>query len=142
MGEFLKRGFPGLQSIKDLPILQDRPPPGGFPSIRVDKRLPSTGPTGAVLIGVGLAVMAYGHYKLSIYSHDIKSEAEEIRAIRQTILPVLQAEYELRYLKDARTRSAYEAEIMKNVPGFTPGECTTRHRWMMPKEHFLSRSLI
>lgn len=41
-------------SIKDLPILQDAPPPGGFPSIRIERRLPNTGPTGVAIFAGGL----------------------------------------------------------------------------------------
>lgn len=65
MTEVVKRGFPGLKSVKDLPIVQDAPPPGGFPSIRIERRLPSTGPTGiAIFAGLG-AIMAYGFYQLN-----------------------------------------------------------------------------
>lgn len=64
MTEFVKRGSPGLGSIKDLPVLQDAPPPGGFPSIRIDRRLPSTGPTGVAIFGIVAAIMGYGFYDL------------------------------------------------------------------------------
>ena len=53
------------QSVKDMPILQDVPPPGGFPAIRIQRRLPSTGPTGVTIFAVGAAVMAYGYYRVS-----------------------------------------------------------------------------
>ena len=53
-----------LQSVKDMPVLQDGPPPGGFPSVRYARRLPSTGPTGFTMFAVGAAVMAYGFYKV------------------------------------------------------------------------------
>ena len=36
------------QSVKDMPVVQDGPPPGGFPAIRYARRVPSTGPTGAL----------------------------------------------------------------------------------------------
>eukprot|EP00983_Pelagomonas_calceolata_P000836 30109-Pelagomonas_calceolata.AAC.3 len=77
--EFLKRGVPGLSSIKDLPVTQDAPvsegcqgalhgsgsmPPGGFPSIRIERRLPNTGPTGAAIFGIATAIMGYGFYQL------------------------------------------------------------------------------
>jgi NADH dehydrogenase (ubiquinone) 1 alpha subcomplex subunit 13 len=54
-----------LQSVKDMPIVQDMPPVGGFPSIRIQRRLPSTGPTGMAIFAVGGAVMAYGYYQVS-----------------------------------------------------------------------------
>jgi hypothetical protein len=55
--------FSPRQSVKDLPILQDSPPPGGFPAIRIERRLPSTGPTGVTIFAVGAVVSAYGYYK-------------------------------------------------------------------------------
>lgn len=54
------------QSVKDLPILQDAPPPGGFPSIRIERRLPSTGPTGVAIFAMLGAVMGYGFYKVRV----------------------------------------------------------------------------
>lgn len=47
-----------------MPIVQDMPPVGGFPSIRIQRRLPSTGPTGVAIFAVGGAVMAYGYYQV------------------------------------------------------------------------------
>lgn len=44
--------------------MQDMPPVGGFPSIRIQRRLPSTGPTGVAIFAVGGAVMAYGYYQV------------------------------------------------------------------------------
>lgn len=44
-----------------LPPLQ---PPGGFPSIRIERRLPNTGPTGAAIFGIAAAIMGYGFYQL------------------------------------------------------------------------------
>lgn len=64
MTEFLHRGNAGMKNIKDLPVLQDVPPPGGFPSIRIERRLPNTGPTGVAIFGVVAAVMGYGFYQM------------------------------------------------------------------------------
>lgn len=57
-----------LQSVKDMPVVQDGPPPGGFPSIRWGRRIPSTGPTGFTLFALGTVVMAYGFVKVSFRS--------------------------------------------------------------------------
>jgi GRIM-19 protein len=59
---------PAMQSVKDMPIVQDGPPPGGFPSVRYARRLPSTGPTGPTLFLVSGAIMAYGFYLVGLYS--------------------------------------------------------------------------
>jgi GRIM-19 protein len=39
-------------------MVQDGPPPGGFPSVRYARRLPSMGPTGPTLFLVSGAVMS------------------------------------------------------------------------------------
>ena len=53
-----------MQSIKDMPVLQDGPPPGGFPSVRYARRIPSTGPAGFTLFAVTASIMAYGFIKV------------------------------------------------------------------------------
>lgn len=55
------------QSVKDMPVFQDGPPPGGFPSVRYARRIPSTGPSGAALFAVGGVIMAYGFYKVNSF---------------------------------------------------------------------------
>lgn len=47
-----------------MPIVQDAPPPGGFPTIRIERRLPSTGPTGVAIFAGLAAIMGYGFYKV------------------------------------------------------------------------------
>ena len=42
--------------------MQDGPPPGGFPSVRIARRIPSTGPGGFTVFAVSSAIMAYGFY--------------------------------------------------------------------------------
>ena len=48
-----------------MPVLQDGPPPGGFPSIRYARRVPTTGPGGFTLFAIAGAVMGYGFYQVS-----------------------------------------------------------------------------
>lgn len=43
-------------------MVQDGPPPGGFPSVRIARRIPSTGPGGFTLFAVSASIMAYGFY--------------------------------------------------------------------------------
>ena len=64
MTEASLRGGPGLRSVKDMPVLQDGPPPGGFPSVRYGRRIPNTGPTGTAIFGVSALVISYGFYKV------------------------------------------------------------------------------
>lgn len=142
MTEVLKRGFPGMKSVKDLPIVQDAPPPGGFPSIRIERRLPSTGPTGVAIFAMLGAVMGYGFYKLNEQRVDKKFEADEIYAVRKVVHPILQAEWDLRYMEHQRKELEQEAKIMKDVPDWKVGEPTARRRWLPPLESFAKRPLI
>ena len=59
------------QSVKDMPVLQDGPPPGGFPSVRYARRIPSTGPTGFTLFALTSVIMAYGFVKVSKISKNL-----------------------------------------------------------------------
>ncbi|GLC39695.1 hypothetical protein PLESTB_001854100 [Pleodorina starrii] len=142
MTEVLKRGFPGMKSVKDMTIVQDAPPPGGFPSIRIERRLPSTGPTGVAIFAALAAIMGYGFYKLSERRQEKRFEADEILTVRKIVQPVVQAEWDLRYLEHLRKEREEEAKIMKNVPGWKVGEPTTRHRWLPPLESWDKRPLI
>ena len=58
-----------MQSVYDMPVVQDGPPPGGFPPLRYARRLPSTGPTGFTLFAVAGAIMAYGFVKVGQTNH-------------------------------------------------------------------------
>lgn len=53
-----------VQSVLDMPVLQEAPPPGGFPSIRIERRLPNTGPTGVAIFGIVGAIMSYGFWQV------------------------------------------------------------------------------
>lgn len=85
-----------LQSVKDMPILQDGPPPGGFPAIRYARRVPSTGPTGLTLFAVGSVVVAYGFYKVGQTNKGRRADKEEHFAARKALSPFLQAEEDRR----------------------------------------------
>uniref|UniRef100_A0A7S0UW27 NADH dehydrogenase [ubiquinone] 1 alpha subcomplex subunit 13 n=1 Tax=Polytomella parva TaxID=51329 RepID=A0A7S0UW27_9CHLO len=142
MTEFVNRGFPGLKSIKDLPKVQDVPPPGGFPSIRIERKLPNTGPTGlAVFLGF-TAFMALAVNQARDRKSTNRLEAEEVYTARSILHPILQAEWDLRYLEHQRKEREDEAKIMKDVPGWKVGEATSRRRWLPPVESFDVRPLI
>jgi len=79
-----------------MPIVQDGPPPGGFPAVRYARRIPSTGPTGITLFAVGGIVMAYGFYKLGQGNKIRRAEAEEVTQARRALVPFLQAEEDRR----------------------------------------------
>ncbi|GBF93375.1 NADH-ubiquinone oxidoreductase subunit [Raphidocelis subcapitata] len=130
MTEVIKRGFPGMKSVKDLPVLQDGPPPGGFPAIRIERRLPSTGPAGVTIFAVGAAVSAYGYYKIYNMIQQRKADTRELELTRAPLIPVLQAEDDIRWCARRKQQLEEEARIMKDVPGWVvgaPTSATGRH---------------
>ncbi|WZZ39750.1 hypothetical protein YC2023_036009 [Brassica napus] len=74
------RKKPRMASVKDMPLLQDGPPPGGFLPVRALK--------------------------------------EEKYAARRAILPILQAEEDERFVSEWNKYLDYEADVMKDVPGW------------------------
>jgi NADH dehydrogenase (ubiquinone) 1 alpha subcomplex subunit 13 len=137
MTEFLKRGAPGMISVKDMPVVQDMPPVGGFPSIRINRRLPSTGPKGAAVFAVGAAVMAYGYYNVYHMIQDRKAGLHDLQMHRAPIIPVLQAEEDIKWAARRQAELAYEAHIMKDVPGWEVGKSNSATgRWIPPPTPF------
>jgi NADH dehydrogenase (ubiquinone) 1 alpha subcomplex subunit 13 len=133
MTETLRRGYPGMKSVKDMPVVQDGPPPGGFPSVRYARRLPSTGPTGPTLFLVSGAIMAYGFYLVGQTNIERRAHRAEKFAARKTLVPVLQAEEDRRWVEHKRRWDAQEAEVMKNVKDWKVGESVySDNRWMPP----------
>ncbi|MBA0725153.1 hypothetical protein Golax_021758 [Gossypium laxum] len=58
---------------------------------------------------------------------------EEKFAARRAVLPVLQAEEDERFVKEWKKYLEYEAEVMKDVPGWKVGENVYNSgRWMPP----------
>eukprot|EP00891_Asterochloris_glomerata_P004399 jgi/Astpho2/4399/Aster-00018 len=122
-----------MASVKDLPVLQDGPPAGGFPSIRFARRLPSTGPTGFTLFSVTTAIMAYGFYKVGETNHERRAEKLEKKLARYAIMPVLQAEEDRRWLEAHHKFVEQEAKIMEGVDGWEPGKSVySSKNWMPP----------
>lgn len=135
MTETLKRGFPGMKSVKDMPILQDVPPPGGFPAIRIERRLPSTGPTGVTIFATGIAVMAYGYYKVYGMIQERKQDKYYLDSLRAAIIPVLQAEADMKYLEIERQKREQELKLMGKSPEWQPDWTNSETgRWIPPLE--------
>lgn len=134
MTEILKRNRPGMTSVKDMPILQDVPPPGGFPAIRIERRLPSTGPTGVTIFGVTAAVMAYGYYKVWQMTKQRRLDAAETQMLRDAISPSLQAETDILYVRQQKRQAEEEQRIMSKVPGWKGDTTDASMRWIAPPQ--------
>ena len=122
------------QSVTDLPVSQDGPPPGGFPSVRYARRIPNTGPSGAVVFGLVLLGMGYGFHKTAQYNKRGNKLKEEIYNTRMALAPYLQAEADRVFVQRQAKFHAWEAEVMKDVPGWEVGKSVYNTRWMPPAD--------
>ena len=78
--------------------MQDMPPPGGFPAVRFARRIPNTGPSGVAIFTVSALVIGFGFYRVgqgNLYRRECRAEK---KAARETLLPLLQAEEDRRYV--------------------------------------------
>ncbi|KAH0889423.1 hypothetical protein HID58_051852 [Brassica napus] len=91
------RKKPRMASVKDMPLLQDGPPPGGFLPVRYARRISNTGPSAMAIF---------------------RALKEEKYAARRAILPILQAEEDERFVSEWNKYLDYEADVMKDVPGW------------------------
>lgn len=64
MTESLVRNKPGMASIKEMPVLQDGPPPGGFAPVRYARRIPTSGPSATAIFLTTFGAFAYGMYQV------------------------------------------------------------------------------
>lgn len=64
MTESLVRNKPGMASIKEMPVLQDGPPPGGFAPVRYARRIPTSGPSATAIFLTAFGAFAYGMYQV------------------------------------------------------------------------------
>ncbi|ERN18784.1 NADH dehydrogenase [ubiquinone] 1 alpha subcomplex subunit 13-B isoform X1 [Amborella trichopoda] len=133
MTESMIRKKPGMVSVKEMPVLQDGPPPGGFAPVRYARRIPSKGPSAVAIFLTALGAFCYGMYEVGQGNKVRRAIKEEKYAARRAILPVLQAEEDERFVKEWKKVLEEEARIMKNVPGWKVGESVYNSgKWMPP----------
>eukprot|EP00270_Netrium_digitus_P006569 TRINITY_DN19152_c0_g1_i1.p1 TRINITY_DN19152_c0_g1~~TRINITY_DN19152_c0_g1_i1.p1 ORF type:complete len:145 (-),score=50.44 TRINITY_DN19152_c0_g1_i1:200-634(-) len=135
MTEFVVRGGgdSAIKSIKDLPQLQDGPPPGGFPAVRYARRIANSGPSGAALALTSASIIAYGMYQVGQGNLKRRELKKEKMDARMAILPLIQAEEDARFVRERKKQLEEEAELMKNVPGWKVGASVySSGRWMPP----------
>eukprot|EP00271_Cylindrocystis_brebissonii_P015503 TRINITY_DN38411_c0_g1_i1.p2 TRINITY_DN38411_c0_g1~~TRINITY_DN38411_c0_g1_i1.p2 ORF type:complete len:143 (+),score=33.33 TRINITY_DN38411_c0_g1_i1:111-539(+) len=133
MTEVSIRGQKGLKSVKDLPVLQDGPPPGGFPSVRYARNIPNTGPAGVTIFLVGAGIMTWGMYQVGQGNIKRRAYKKEKLDARLAILPLIQAEEDARFAGERQKALAEEAKVMAHVPGWKVGEPVYHSgRWVAP----------
>ncbi|KAM0985656.1 hypothetical protein ACFX13_013118 [Malus domestica] len=133
MTEAVIRKKPGMASVKDMPVLQDGPPPGGFAPVRYARRIPNKGPSSVAIFLAAFGTFSWGMYQVGKGNKIRRALKEEKYAARRAILPVLQAEEDERYVKEWKKYLEYEAEVMKDVPNWKVGESVYNSgKWMPP----------
>ncbi|EMS55021.1 hypothetical protein TRIUR3_11800 [Triticum urartu] len=133
MTESMVRNKPGMASVKDMPVLQDGPPPGGFAPVRYARRIPNKGPSAIALFLTTFGAFSWGMYQVGQGNKVRRALKEEKIAARSAILPMLQAEEDERFVKEWKKYLEEEARIMKNVPGWKVGESVYNSgKWMPP----------
>uniref|UniRef100_A0A453IS45 NADH dehydrogenase [ubiquinone] 1 alpha subcomplex subunit 13 n=1 Tax=Aegilops tauschii subsp. strangulata TaxID=200361 RepID=A0A453IS45_AEGTS len=100
MTESMVRNKPGMASVKDMPVLQDGPPPGGFAPVRYARRIPNKGPSAIALFLTTFGAFSWGMYQVGQGNKVRRALKEEKIAARSAILPMLQAEEDERYSID------------------------------------------
>ncbi|KAL4578469.1 hypothetical protein LXL04_014592 [Taraxacum kok-saghyz] len=64
MTEASIRNKPGMASVKDMPLLQDGPPPGGFAPVRYARRIPSKGPSAVAIFLAAFGTFSWGMWQV------------------------------------------------------------------------------
>ncbi|BBG92621.1 GRIM-19 protein [Prunus dulcis] len=118
MTEAVIRNKPGMASVKDMPVLQDGPPPGGFAPVRYARRIPNKGPSAVAIFLAAFGTFSWGMYEVGKGNKIRRAIKAEKYAARRAILPVLQAEEDERFVKEWKKYLDYEAEVMKDVPNW------------------------
>lgn len=53
-----------MASVKDMPVLQDGPPPGGFAPVRYARRIPNKGPSAIAIFLTAFGAFSWGMYQV------------------------------------------------------------------------------
>mmetsp|Transcript_9784 Transcript_9784/g.19502 ORF Transcript_9784/g.19502 Transcript_9784/m.19502 type:complete len:134 (+) Transcript_9784:76-477(+) len=126
----------GTKVLGRGPPVQDMPPPGGFPSIKIGRHLPTRGPSGAKMWGFAALLSATGFYMLGQHNLLRNDDKREKIAARLAVYPYLQAEEDRSYcLKEAEALKE-EARVMKGRKGWKVGESVYNSgKWVPPASH-------
>lgn len=132
LGMEMKKIGRGIDKIE-----QEMPLKGGFPTITYQRRFPSNGPPGWILLTIGAAIMSIGfyvHFRGRNYQKFILSKNYDAKAVVATILA---AENDIDYVKKKLTSLELESRLMKNVPGWKVGKSVYNNEKNFVPERFL-----
>ncbi|KOO20963.1 NADH-ubiquinone oxidoreductase subunit [Chrysochromulina tobinii] len=135
-------------------FVQDGPPPGGFPAVKIQRSLPAGGLSSVALMSGLVLTFTYGMYQIIAANRQRRqarrafeagSALQLLRAlafnreeldIRMAVLPFLTAESDVKaaFIKSKMLEN--EAELMKDVPNWEAGASVYKTRYMSPMEVF------
>ena len=110
------------------------PPPGGFPDVTIKRGVPAArGLTGSMIWGGIVGVTVVGFYLIGQGNIERREIKKERRLARAALIPLLQAEEDVRYVMAKRAADDKEASLMSGVPGWKVGASVYNSgAWMPP----------
>ncbi|WFD00611.1 hypothetical protein MYAM1_003362 [Malassezia yamatoensis] len=108
---------------------------GGFAPIRYKRNLPNKGPSGVMLIASVVGLTTYGFYRVGRNNLEKRELAREKAWSRIYLTPLLLAEADRDTFRREKATLAREKEIMKNVPGWVPGESVYNTKRYTPNNY-------
>eukprot|EP00735_Rhodelphis_limneticus_P006049 TRINITY_DN1831_c0_g1::TRINITY_DN1831_c0_g1_i1::g.14027::m.14027 TRINITY_DN1831_c0_g1::TRINITY_DN1831_c0_g1_i1::g.14027 ORF type:complete len:200 (-),score=27.20,sp/O49313/NDADB_ARATH/32.09/1e-14,GRIM-19/PF06212.7/4.5e-24 TRINITY_DN1831_c0_g1_i1:519-1076(-) len=129
--------FEGLTQPPKVPtreILQDVPPSGGYSPVAYRRGIVSRKPNVWLVFGLGFGLTAWGWYDYCTRLYPKKMGLRDSHRDAQTVMgPLITAEKEqLDHIK-RREYLAWEAYIMKGVPGWKVGDRNLQTRKWIPE---------
>eukprot|EP01147_Barroeca_monosierra_P003841 gene3841-6349_t len=111
-----------MSSASSEQFLQDRPRPGGFPTIQYARNVPKRGPSGLALMLGGALLFVIGMDKVNAGRRQRRLLKQENINSRLALQPFLEAEADRIYIKRAAQILEAEAIIMRDVQDWKVGE--------------------
>lgn len=132
-------GLTGPPQPPPRTVRQELAPKGGYAPINVARNVPKSigGGAGWLLLGTA-AMMSYSFYRLGNFNVKRRMLRKEKREIRLAITPLLQAEEDARFVVQRDEYHKWEAEVMKDVPGWEVGKNVYKTRKFVPPTPILA----
>ncbi|CDF32270.1 GRIM-19 superfamily protein, accessory subunit of the mitochondrial membrane respiratory chain NADH dehydrogenase, involved in animal cell death programs [Chondrus crispus] len=126
-------GLTGPPQPPPKTVRQEVAPKGGYAPINVARNVPKSigGSAGLLLVGTA-AMMSYGFYKVGTFNVKRRMLRQEKKEVRFAITPLLQAEEDVRFVAQRKEYHEWEADVMKDVPGWEVGKNVYKTRNFVP----------
>ncbi|PWA77532.1 GRIM-19-like protein [Artemisia annua] len=148
MTEAYIRNKPGMSSVKDMPLLQNGPPPGGFAPVRYARRIPSKGPSAVAIFLAAFGTFSWGliiglviyltcrdpyssSEDLLIYKHHLKTQQHGIDFY-------VKSGFNKKYPVGSPARVKLEDKIIKDYNETNQSECHYEllQKWLLAETNY------